>query len=103
MTGAIRIGQTLSSGGAPAGSASNPVFTQPVAGATGAGFATDQVAPGFQGGPQVQVIFNGDVIGWDEHIQRRVVQGLRDAIQNRGVVVIPPGSRQFEEIIGAST
>ena len=46
----------------------------------------------------IQVIFNGDVNGWDSYIQTKVVEGLREAVDQRDVVIFGPDSRQAREL-----
>jgi hypothetical protein len=42
----------------------------------------------------VNLIFQGDVYGFDDMMKKRIVDSLRDLIDNKDVVIIGPGSRQ---------
>jgi len=33
-----------------------------------------------QASPSVTVVFDGDVYGWDDYIENKVVSGIRDAL-----------------------
>jgi hypothetical protein len=46
----------------------------------------------------VQVIFTGDMHGWDEYVQRRVIASIRAAVDGRDVILIGRGSRQAQEL-----
>ena len=48
----------------------------------------------------VQIIFNGDVNGWDSYIQSKVIAGLREAVDQRDVVIFGSDSRQARELRG---
>lgn len=78
-------------GGAALGTPGNPVQTTPAA-------ASAERTEGFQDRGSVEIHFHGEVIGWDEHIQTRVIDGIREAIDNRDVVIIGGDSRQASEI-----
>jgi len=47
----------------------------------------------------IQIIFQGDIYGWDDYIQEKVVEGVKDAVENRDVVIISRGSRNAQELI----
>jgi hypothetical protein len=82
----------VGNGGAPIGHPANPVFTQP-AGEDGRAFgASSQSA--------VQVIIANNV-GFDERVMRRIVDGIREVIDDQDLLIFGPNSRQAQEIRGA--
>lgn len=78
-------------GGAALGSPSNPVFTNPQASDQPFG-ATAQNA--------VQVIIANNV-GFDDQIMDKIIQGIKEAVDDRDVVLISPESRNATELLGA--
>lgn len=46
----------------------------------------------------VKIQFLGDMYGWDEYMEERVISGIRDAVDNRDVTLIGRGSRQAQEL-----
>lgn len=92
-SGLLQIGSTLS-GGSPIGSAVNPVFTR------NTGDAAD-------GGPQgaaslnaVQVIIAGNV-GFDQHVMDQIIAGIREAADDRDVIIFGPNSLQAQQVVAA--
>jgi hypothetical protein len=86
----------VGAGGADVGTIANPVYTTDRftdAGDPASGLATDRGA--------VQIIFSGDVYGWDEYIEERVIDAIRGAVDDRDVVIIGSESRNAQEINGA--
>lgn len=49
------------------------------------------------------VIFQGDQIGWDEHIQERVIGGIRDLVDNQDVILISNNSRNASDLATLAT
>ena len=96
--GATALAQAaqLSSGGtgpATLGTAANPITTTSASqAATGSAQAQQKNS--------VQIIFQGDVFGWDETMKKRIVDSLRDLIDNKDVVIIGQGSRQALQLTG---
>jgi len=76
-------------GGTTVGTNQNPVVTQP-----------STVQPGDSFGNAVQIVFQGDVFGWDDFIRERVISGIREAVDERDVVIIGAESRQASELGG---
>jgi len=56
-------------------------------------------SPRDPGGAVVKVVIEGDVYGWDDFIQEKVVEGIKDAVDNRDVVLISRDSRNARELI----
>jgi len=80
-------GASRPGGGSAAGA--SPVFqANPVTGLPSQGNQQQNSNPS-----TVQIIFQGDVNGWDNFIQEKVIDGIKDAVDNRDVVLISPGSR----------
>lgn len=50
-----------------------------------------------QEGRQVTLQFLGDIYGWDDYIQEKVIQGVRDAVSNHDEVIVERGSRNHAE------
>lgn len=48
----------------------------------------------------IQIHFHGDVNGWDDYIQQRVIDGIRQAVDDRDVILFGSGSRQAMEVRG---
>jgi len=46
----------------------------------------------------VTIQFIGDQYGWDEYMEEKVINGIRDAVDNRDVTIIGRSSRQFQEL-----
>jgi hypothetical protein len=53
-----------------------------------------------QGDRAVQVIFQGDVNGWDQYIEQRVISSIRDAVSERDVIIVDPRSRNARDLVG---
>jgi hypothetical protein len=82
--------QIPSSGsGSIPGTGSNPLITSPASSAAAGALSSQRQSA-------VQVIIQGDMYGWDEYIQRRVIDGIRRAVDGRDVVIIGPNSRNAE-------
>jgi hypothetical protein len=94
-TGLVEAAQVSSSGtgSATLGTSANPLVTSSSP-SSAAASARRQTA--------VQLIFQGDVFGWDEYVQRRVIDGIRRAVDGRDVVLIGGNSRQADLIRGSS-
>ena len=97
-TGAAQLatirGTTLGGGGSPSGAisaATPPISATPSEPAFGLG--GEAGIPGASTQRAVQVIFQGDVIGWDEHIETRVIGAIQDAVVDRDVILIHSDSR----------
>lgn len=90
-TGLVEASQ-LSSGGTRStlGTSANPLVTRDSSGGVAAASSAAQRQTA------VQVIIQGDMYGWDEYIRRRVIEGIRQAVDGRDVVIIGPNSRQAE-------
>jgi hypothetical protein len=80
-----------STGGAALGSSVNPVFTR------------DDAESGTQQGSSsqrtVQLVFNGPVFNSQE-TKRYIVDAVREAVDDSDVIIIGPGSRQAQELVG---
>ncbi len=87
-TGFGQIQSINSSGGAPLGSAVNPVSVS--RDAEEAGGATSQSA--------IQVIVTGNY-GFDQRIIDQIVSGIREAADDRDVIIFGPNSRQAQELV----
>lgn len=48
-------------------------------------------------GREVRIEFTGDVYGWDDYVQNKVVDGIRSAIDDQDVILISNESRQAQE------
>jgi len=48
----------------------------------------------------VQVVIQGDMYGWDDYIQTKVISGIRKAVDNADVVLISGTSRNGRELMG---
>lgn len=48
----------------------------------------------------VQVIFQGDLYGWDDYMRTRVLDGIREAVSDRDVIIIDPRSRNAQDLVG---
>jgi hypothetical protein len=85
----------LSSGGTQStlGTAANPIS---VSGGSSTSSAAAAAAP--QQKAAVQIIFQGDVYGFDDMMKKRIVDSLRDLIDNKDVVIIGPNSRQAHNL-----
>lgn len=51
----------------------------------------------------VQIIFQGDTYGWDEYVQEKVVQGVRDAVKDKDLILIDNDSRNGQNLTSAVT
>jgi hypothetical protein len=49
----------------------------------------------------IQVVFQGDVVGWDDFMRDRFVSSLRDLVDGNDVILFGSNSRQAAEIRGA--
>lgn len=93
-TGLVEAAQ-LSSGGVQStlGTTANPVATRSTS-STGTA-----VMPHKR--DVTEIHFHGDVYGWDDYIERKVVDGLRTAMEDREVVLFTADSRQGQ-LLGAT-
>jgi hypothetical protein len=82
-------------GGATLGTSANPLVTSSASTTSSAAAARNRQTA-------VQVHFHGDMLGWDEFIRRRVIDGIRQAVDGRDVVIIGGNSRQAELIRGST-
>lgn len=89
-TGIGQIQSINSSGGAPIGSPANPVFTNDSGSQQQFG-ATSQNA--------IQIIIANNV-GFDQRVMDQIVAGIREAADDRDVILFGPQSRQAQEITG---
>jgi hypothetical protein len=87
--GALQIGNIAGGGGTGKGSQFDPIHVQTED-------RTD-VTPGASSQRVVQVVFNGNVYG-QEDFQRAVIDAVRDATDERDVIVISPTSRNALEL-----
>jgi tape measure domain-containing protein len=53
-----------------------------------------------EGQAAVQIVFNGDMNGWDEYVQEKVVTSIRDAVKERDVILIDSESRNAQDLVG---
>lgn len=91
-TGALQIADVTSGGGRSApGTALNPAFVTTPAGASGQAGATSQSS--------VQVIIANNV-GFDQRVMDQIIAGIREATDDRDVIIFGPGSRQAQELVG---
>lgn len=95
IEGAVQAAQ-LSRGGTEAtrGTNANPLVTTP--GSTVG--ATSGVVDRRRSVVTVQ--FQGPIYGWDDYIQNKVIEGIRDAVDGKDVVIIGPNSLQASLIGG---
>ena len=68
-----------------------------VGGATGNTPGQLPQLPGEERG-SVTIQFVGDMYGWDDYMQEKVIEGIRDAVDNRDVTIIGRSSRQYQEL-----
>lgn len=95
-TGLAQAGNVGGGGAAPGTPGGPPIITEP------ASFTTtglDEVEPGFQGQPVIQINIDGNFVG-DEENARRFAEQIRDMIDEDDVVIIGPNSRQAFELGG---
>jgi predicted transglutaminase-like cysteine proteinase len=91
-TGVLQIADVTSGGGRSApGTALNPAFVTTPAGASGQAGATSQSS--------VQVIIAHNV-GFDQRVMDQIIAGIREATDDRDVIIFGPDSRQAKEIVG---
>lgn len=90
-SGIGEIRSIRSAGGAPIGSPVNPIntTTAPVDGQQ-FGAASQNV---------VQVVIANNV-GFDQRVMDQIIAGIREATDDRDVIIFGPGSRQAQEILG---
>lgn len=79
-----------SAGGAPIGSPVNPINTTT---------AQDQQEIGATSTNAIQVIIANNV-GFDQRVMDQIIAGIREAADDRDVIIFGPGSRQAQEILG---
>lgn len=89
-TGFGEIRAIRNAGGAAPGSAVNPIFTND----------TDTADAGATTQRTVQVIIQGNVIGNREFIDQ-LIEDIKDAVDDRDVVIISPTSRNAKDLVGA--
>lgn len=53
-----------------------------------------------QGERVVQLVIQGDLIGWDQHIEQRVIGSIREAVSERDVIILDPRSRNARDLVG---
>jgi hypothetical protein len=88
------ISGVIGGGGGGGGASSPGIGTPPdVFAATTPDLAEDTGPTGATARESVQIIFQGDVIGWDEHIEERVIASIRDVVENKDVILIGNTSR----------
>lgn len=85
------IGSTSTGGGVTGGLGGSPT-SQPISNATNDAQENRRSA--------IQVVFQGDVIGWDDFMRDRFVSSLRDLVDGNDVILFGSGSRQAAEIRG---
>jgi hypothetical protein len=85
------IGST-GGGGSVSGSAGSAPTTQPISNATNDTQESRRSA--------IQVVFQGDVVGWDDFMRDRFVSSLRDLVDGNDVILFGSNSRQAAEIRG---
>jgi hypothetical protein len=92
-TGALQIADVTSGGGrSPVGTALNPAFvTSSQSSSSGQFGATSQNA--------IQVVIANNV-GFDQRVMDQIIAGIREAADDRDVIIFGPGSRQAQEILG---
>jgi DNA-binding MarR family transcriptional regulator len=91
-TGALQIADVTSGGGrSPVGTALNPAFVATSPGSAGQPGATSQRT--------LQLVFNGPVFN-SEQTKRYIVEAIREAVDESDVIIIGPGSRQAQELVG---
>jgi hypothetical protein len=86
----------LSSGGTQAtrGTSANPVNVT-----SGAASTASQTTA--QGGKRVtQVVFQGDMYGFDDYVRNRIIASIREAVDGSDVVIVGQGSRQARMLGG---
>ena len=91
-TGLSQISNVGGGGAAPGQAGGPPIITTPAE-----TFGDEEAVQGFQGATVVQVTIQGDLVGDDESIDR-IAQKLKDAINDRDVVIIGAESRQAIEL-----
>jgi len=79
------------SGGARLGTPANPVFTNTQQG--------DETTFGASSKSAVQVIIANNV-GFDQHVLDQIIEGIREATENRDVIIFGPDSLQAQQLVG---
>jgi hypothetical protein len=91
-TGALQIADVTSGGGrSPAGSALNPAFVTPAQSGSQVVGADSQRA--------IQIVVANNV-GFDQRVMDQIIAGIREAADDRDVIIFGPDSRQAREIVG---
>lgn len=54
--------------------------------------------PGPRSQSAVQIIFQGDVYGWDSYVEERIMRSMRDAADGRDVLIFGRNSRQAADL-----
>jgi hypothetical protein len=96
VSGLAEASSVLASSGA-LGSFSNPLNTQAGSANAPGGAAVGQPE---RSQSVTKLYFQGPFYGWDDYIQSKVIDGIRSAVDNRDVVIIGPGSRQADVLLG---
>lgn len=52
---------------------------------------------------KLTVIFQGDMIGWDQHIRERVIGDIKDLVDNQDVIIMSNNSRNAQELSRVGT
>lgn len=93
-TGLVEAAQ-LSSGGTQStlGTTANPIATRSVSS------AGPNILPHKRDVTEIHL--HGDIYGWDDYVERRIIDGFRRAVNDRDVVIINADSRQGE-LLGAT-
>lgn len=55
-----------------------------------------QNQPGADRQNAVTIRFEGDIYGWDDYVRQRIIDSIRDAVDNRDVVIVSGNSRQAQ-------
>jgi hypothetical protein len=101
QTVALSVVEGLGEAARVVGSSGAPgSFTNPLSVAAGSSTAGGAIGTADHTERMVQIIFKGDVYGWDSYIQHQIMDGLRTAFRDRDVVIIDPTSRQGQ-VLGA--
>jgi hypothetical protein len=87
------VGSTSTGGSVGGGGLGSAPTAQPISNATNNEQENRRSA--------IQVVFQGDVVGWDDFMRDRFVSSLRDLVDGNDVILFGSNSRQAAEIRGA--